>query len=63
MSKKDNNTDGDAVGTVRARVLVDCVHGSCNDVIEIDPALLESLAGVLDADPAAVAYADSLAAG
>lgn len=46
---------------VEARVLVDCVHGKCNDVVEIDQTQLKSLEGVIDAEPAAVAYAKSLA--
>jgi hypothetical protein len=45
---------------VKARVLVDGAHGQCNDVIEIDPAQAKALAGVVDADPEAVAYAESL---
>lgn len=46
---------------VKARVLRDCVYGKCDDVVTVGTALLESLAGVVDADPAAVAYAESLA--
>jgi ornithine cyclodeaminase/alanine dehydrogenase-like protein (mu-crystallin family) len=46
---------------VKARALVDGSHGKCNDVIEIDSSLLAALSGVVDADPAAVAYAESLA--
>lgn len=49
-------------GLVRARVLVDCEHGKCDDVVEIHADLLEGLAGVVDAHPGAVAYAESLAA-
>jgi hypothetical protein len=45
---------------VKARVLRDCVYGKCDDVVSIDASLVESLAGVLDADPDAVAYAESL---
>lgn len=48
-------------GEVKARVLRDCVYGKCDDVVTLDAALAESLAGVVDADPAAVAYAESLA--
>lgn len=48
-------------GKVKARVLVDCVYGVCDDVVEVDAALVAGLAGVLDADPAAVEYAESLA--
>jgi hypothetical protein len=40
--------------------MVDCEHGQANDVINIDAELVESLAGVVDADPVAVAYAESL---
>ena len=50
-----------AEGQVKVRVLVDCEHGKCNDVVSIDAALVESFAGVVDADPAAVEYAESLA--
>lgn len=46
--------------TVKARVLVAGPHGECNDVIEIDAALAATLAGTIDTDPAAVAYAESL---
>lgn len=45
---------------VKVRVLVDCEHGKCNDVIEIDSGLVESLVGVVDADQESVAYAESL---
>ncbi|NHZ78438.1 hypothetical protein F2P44_03940 [Massilia sp. CCM 8695] len=45
---------------VRVRVLVQCEHGNCNDVVEIDAALLDGLVGVVDPDPSAVAYAISL---
>lgn len=46
---------------VKARVLIDGVHGSCNDVIDIDPDLAATLIGVVDTDPDAVAYAVSIA--
>lgn len=46
--------------TVKARVLRDCVYGKCDDVVEIDASLIESLHGVVDANPAAVSYAESL---
>lgn len=48
-------------GEVKARLLVDCDLGKCNDVVMIDADQLEALAGVADADPAAVAYAESTA--
>jgi hypothetical protein len=47
-------------GTVKARVLVECEHGKPNDVVEIDAALAEGLVGVVDTDPVAVEYAESL---
>jgi hypothetical protein len=50
----------EAKGEVKARILRDCVYGKCDDVVSIDASLVESLVGVLDADPAAVAYAESL---
>jgi hypothetical protein len=46
---------------VKARVLTYCAYGKPDDVIKLDPALLDSLTGVVDATPAAVAYAESLA--
>lgn len=48
-------------GEVKARVLRDCVYGKCDDVVTLDADLVASLHNVLDADPAAVAYAESLA--
>lgn len=45
---------------VKARVLIDCVHGKCNDVVEVDQDDVKSLEGVVDASPAAVKYAESL---
>lgn len=46
---------------VKVRVLVDGPYGKCNDVVEIDAKLVKSLAGAVDADPEAVAYAESIA--
>lgn len=45
---------------VKARVLVKCEHGAPDDVVELDAAAAKALAGVVDTDPAAVAYAESL---
>jgi hypothetical protein len=45
---------------VKARVLVDGAHGKCNDVIEIDADEAKSLEGIVDTNPAAVKYAESL---
>lgn len=50
-------TPGDKV---KVRVLSDCYLGKCNDVVEIDGAELEGLDGMVDADPDAVAYAETL---
>ena len=55
MAKKDATT-----GTVKARVLLDCDLGKCNEVVEISSDRLAELAGVVDADSGAVAYAESL---
>ncbi|CAN7738755.1 hypothetical protein [Duganella sp. LjRoot269] len=69
MSKKSSTAPGaegtnpdeqEQAVTVRARVLVSCAYGNCNDVIDIDQALAETLAGQLDTNPAAVEYAESL---
>lgn len=46
---------------VRARVLVACAYGGCDDVVEIESSLIDSLAGVVDTHPDAVAYAESIA--
>jgi hypothetical protein len=48
------------VQKVKARVLVDGALGKCNDVVEIEAKQVKSLAGVVDTDPDAVAYAESL---
>lgn len=45
----------------KARVLVDCELGKCNDVVEIDAKQAKALADKVDTDPDAVAYAESLA--
>ncbi|NML61822.1 hypothetical protein HHL21_12200 [Massilia sp. RP-1-19] len=49
-----------AEGQVKVRVLVECEYGKCNEVAVIDASLVASLHGVLDAEPAAVEYAESL---
>lgn len=46
---------------VKVRVLAHCGYGKPDDVIQLDPALVETLDGVVDASPAAVAYAEALA--
>lgn len=45
---------------VMARVLVACVYGEPNDVVELDADLVVGLAGIVDADPTAVEFAESL---
>lgn len=47
-------------GAVKARVLVGCALGNCDDVVEVAVDDLPGLVGVVDADPAAVAYAENL---
>ncbi|MDR3427948.1 hypothetical protein [Silvimonas sp.] len=51
-----------AAGPVEARVLQVCEYGVPNDVVELDAARVASAQkhGLVDADPAAVAYARSL---
>lgn len=53
--------DTPEVKKVKGRVLVDGTFGKCNDVVEIDAKQVKALAGVVDTDPEAVAYAESLA--
>ncbi len=63
MSKNQKNPDGAAPvsGDVKVRILRECVYGMCDAVVLMDAALAASLGGVVDADPAAVEYAESLA--
>lgn len=49
-----------AEGLIKARVLVACDYGNPGDVIEIEAELAETLKSVVDTDPAAVEYAESL---
>jgi len=48
---------------VKARVLVDCSHGKCNDVVEVEDAVAKAgvAAGELDTERASIAYAEGLA--
>ena len=55
MAKKN-----EVVGPVKVRVLRECDLGKCDDVAEIDGSQLDAYEGAVDADPAAVAYAESL---
>lgn len=50
------------VKKTRARLLVDCQHGKCNDIVELDAADLKAAegAGLADSDKDAVAYAQTL---
>ncbi|MYM25775.1 hypothetical protein GTP46_24410 [Duganella sp. FT135W] len=64
MTKTASKADSAAAssnGEVKARVLIDCDLGMCNEVILVDPSIAETLTGVIDTDPAAVEYAESLA--
>jgi hypothetical protein len=45
---------------VKVRVLADCQYGKVNMVVEIDASAVKGLAGTVDADPDAVAYAETL---
>lgn len=62
MSKAKTKTDPAAEGHVQARVLTGCSFGNANDVVTLDSAEAASgvADGLLDTDPAAVAYALSL---
>ena len=46
---------------VKARVLVDCALGKCNDVVEVTAVQVKAHSAEIDATPAAVAYAEGLA--
>jgi hypothetical protein len=48
-------------GEVKARLLIDCDLGKCNDVVLIDAQLAETMKDVIDTTPAAVEYAESIA--
>jgi len=48
-------------GQLKARVLVSGAYGNCDDVVVIDATDVERLAGIVDATPASVEYAESLA--
>lgn len=56
MAKKD-----EAPKTVKARVLIDCHFGKVDDVVEVDEDVAAASSD-LDANPDAVAYAESLKA-
>jgi len=50
--------------TTRVRVLADCQFGRCNEVVAltVDEVRAGLSIGIVDPDPAAVAYAESLSA-
>jgi hypothetical protein len=55
------STPSVSLALVRARVLVEGAFGKPNDVVEVGEADVTANPGTLDADPSAVAYAESLA--
>lgn len=46
---------------VKARCLRDSPYGMCDQVVMVDAEIVDSLFGIVDANPDAVAYAESLA--
>ena len=48
-----------AAEVIKARVLVACEYGVPNDIVELSPTLVQGMGGIVDADPAAVVYAES----
>jgi hypothetical protein len=50
----------DDTGEVKVRLLRDCAHGKCNEVVTMSAEQAASLEGSVDPDPEAVAYAESL---
>lgn len=64
MSKKNSKPAVKAAEwQVKVRVLVDCEHGKSGDVAVVDAKIVDGLAGVVDANQDAVAYAESEAEG
>ncbi|WP_219118980.1 hypothetical protein [Janthinobacterium sp. UMAB-56] len=55
-----NTPEQTAGSIVKARVLVSCAYGEPNDIIELEEQLAAPLGAVIDTDPAAVAYAESI---
>jgi hypothetical protein len=64
MATKKQTADADAAAPIKARVLMSCSYGQPDDVVELQAAEAQAgqAAGELDADPAAVAYAETLRA-
>lgn len=59
-ASQENEHLKDEPKIVKARVLIDCAYGKCNDVISFPEDIANSLIGMIDTDPAAVSYAESL---
>jgi hypothetical protein len=59
MAKKEPATakPGD---TIRVRLLIDCEYGLCGQAASVPADMVDGLAGVVDAHPDSVAYAESL---
>ena len=55
-----NTSEQSAGSAVKARVLVSCAYGEPNDIVEIEEELAATLGTVVDTDPAAVTYAESI---
>lgn len=64
MAKDQQKANSDALpqdGEIKVRLLVDSDLGKCNDVVLIDARLAETMVGMVDTDPAAVEYAETIA--
>lgn len=55
----DQAAQAAAVDVIKARVLVACEYGVPNDIVELSATMVQGMGGIVDADPAAVAYAES----
>lgn len=53
----------DKTSAVKVRVLTVCEHGQVNEVVTLDPGIAADAiaAGLVDASPEAVAYAETIA--
>lgn len=56
MAKKPQSESG----KVKVRVLMDCEFGKVNQVVELDAEVAKAHADTVDANPAAVEYAESI---
>lgn len=61
---KPAGTEPEVVALVKVRVLTQCIYGPANAVASLLPEEVESAqnSGLIDSDPDAVAYAESLTA-